>query len=319
MKLISPVDGGAEAQALLDAGADELYGGYLSPAWRKRFGSLASPNQRTFEAAQIQTVEEFAEICALARSRGKTMALCLNAPFYTDEQIPLLLDQVDEAARAGVSGIILADAGLLRLLKARHPGLELQASTLAHLGNSAAVRFYARLGIARTILPRHLPVNEMAAIVRAVPGMAFDAFLLVGKCPNTEGLCTFSHDSPDRIWPCEIPYRIEALKPPASASLDAAMAAQGSWSRTNRRHGCGLCAIPELVRSGIKGLKLVGRGAATLQKVRNLQLAGDFLRLAALEPDPVKYRSKARAAHRERFASACSPNVCYYPEFYRGE
>ena len=41
MRIISPVDHAAEATTLLSAGADELYGGYVPPAWQQRFGSLA--------------------------------------------------------------------------------------------------------------------------------------------------------------------------------------------------------------------------------------------------------------------------------------
>jgi putative protease len=185
--------------------------------------------------------------------------------------------------------------------------------------NSAAVELYAAQGASRVIFPRHLTVAEMAEVAARLPQVRFDAFMLVGKCPNTEGLCTFHHASPDRIWPCEIPYAIEPLQPPASPELAAAMARQGSWASTDRRHGCGLCAIPHLGRMGIFGLKLVGRGAPAAQKVRNVLLVRDFLALAGAEPDFAAYRRRARAAHRERFGAPCSPNVCYYPEFYEAE
>ncbi|NJC89071.1 MAG: hypothetical protein FIB02_11180 [Desulfuromonas sp.] len=215
----------------------------------------------------------------------------------------------------GIDGLILADLGLLHLLAGRHPALELHASTMAHISNSGSLRFYAAQGIRRAILPRHLTVAEMSAIAAAVPEVRCDAFLLVGKCPNTEGLCTFHHVSPDRVWPCEIPYEIAPedigkVSPP----LQAAMARQASWSQTDRRHGCGLCAIPLLRRGGIYGLKLVGRGAPTAQKIRNILLAREFLTLADEEPDFNVYRRRAMAAHRARFGADCHPNICYYPE-----
>jgi putative protease len=319
MRIVSPVDHLGEAEALLDAGADELYGGYVPAAWRERFSLLASINQRTFDGAQLGSLEELSAVVARAHARGRTFSLTLNAPFYSDAQLPLLLDYVDETVAAGIDGIILADLGLLRLLRRRHPGLEYHASTLAHLMNSEAVAFYVQQGVSRVIFPRHLTVAEMAAVAGRLPQVRFDAFMLVGKCPNTEGLCTFHHFSPDRIWPCEIPYRIEPLAPPASPELLQAMQRQGSWAVTDRRHGCGLCAIPHLLRMGIFGLKLVGRGAPAAQKVKNVQLVRDFLALAAEEPDAGSYRRRARAAHRDRFGSPCSPNVCYYPEFYEAE
>ncbi len=319
MKIISPVDHRDEAQGLLDAGADELYGGFVPPDWEVKFGMAASINQRTFAAAQIGSFEDLAAIVALAHERGRTFSLTLNAPFYDQAMLPDLLAYVDEALAVGVDAVILADLALLRLLARRHPDLELHASTLAHLGNSEAVRFFQAQGVRRVVLPRHLSVAEMAAIVREVPGLRFDAFMLVGKCPNTEGLCTFHHTSPDRIWPCEIPYEITPLHEPASPQLQAAMARQGGWATTNRRHGCGLCAIPHLAAAGIYGLKLVGRGAPTAQKIKNIQLVRRFLELAETQPDFAAYRSLARKAHAQRFGSPCSPNVCYYPEFYEAE
>jgi putative protease len=319
VRIITPVDRPDEAVSLIEAGADELYGGYVPPAWQADYALLASLNQRSFAAAQIRTEAELSRIVALTHEHGRRFALTLNAPFYSDAQLPLLLDYLDRMVQLGIDGLILADPGLLRLLSGRYPALELQASTMAHISNSGALRFYAALGVRRAVLPRHLTVAEMAAIAAKVPEVGCDAFLLVGKCPNTEGLCTFQHVNPDGIWPCEIPYQIAAAGGTASARLAAAVARQGSWAATDRRHGCGLCAISLLMKAAIAGLKLVGRGAPTARKVQNVLLAREFVQLAASEPDSRAYRRRARAAHRRHFGAACHPNICYYPELLADE
>lgn len=316
MRLISPVDQAGEAGALLEAGADELYGGYVPAAWQERFGLLASINQRTFSGAQIDDYADLCQVVQACREQGGEFALTLNSPFYSDAQVSLLLDYVGEAVRAGVTSVILADLGLLRVLRREFPELLYHASTLAHLGNSAAIKFYQRQGIGRVILPRHLNLAEMADIRAAVPDLPFDAFLLVGKCPNTEGLCSFHHSSPDKVWPCEIPYSIEPLSAGPSESLSGAMAKQASWSRTNRRHGCGLCAIPQLLSSGFDGLKLVGRGAPLPRKLANITATREFLHIAQEEGDFSRYRQRAIASHRRLFGVSCSENVCYYPELF---
>ena len=316
MKIISPVDRAAEARDLLAAGADELYGGYVPSKWRERFGVLASINQRTFDSAQIDDYDDLRLVVDACREAGGEFALTLNSPYYSEEQLPFLYDYVAEAVAAGVTSVILADLGLLQELRKRFPALLYHASTLAHLGNSAAIRFYQRQGIGRVILPRHLTLAEMSAIRAEVPDLPCDAFLLVGKCPNTEGYCSFHHSSPDKIWPCEIPYRIEPLVPPASAMLQEAMQAQASWSQTNRRHGCGLCAIPHLRRAGFDGLKLVGRGAPSARKLANITAARRFLELAVEMDDLEAYRKAAIASHRKIFGVSCNENVCYYPELF---
>ena len=317
MHIISPVDNLKEAQLLLQAGADELYGGYLPAEWGS-YRLAASLNQRTFSSAQIDSEQELSEIISLAHTYERRFALTLNAPFYTDEQLPLLLEYIDRMVELGIDSLILADVGLLRLLKKRHDHLEYHASTLAHLTNSGSIRFMAEQGMQRVVLPRHLTLADMAATIEQVPEVLCDAFLLVGKCPNSEGLCTFHHSSTDKIWPCEIPYEISALADGASARLQHAMQNQSSWSETNRRHGCGLCAIPQLREAGVHGLKLVGRGAPAAQKVRNVVLVKEFLALAESVADFAEYRRLAMAAHRDRFGAACHQNICYYPEFFDG-
>ncbi len=317
MLIISPVDNLKEADLLLQAGADELYGGYIPAEW-DNYSLAASLNQRTFSTAQIASEQELSEIISLVHAHKRTFALTLNAPFYTDKQLPLLLEYVDRMVTIGIDSLILADPGLLRLLQKRHGHLEYHASTLAHLTNSGAVRFMAEQGMQRVILPRHLNVADMTSIIRQVPKIHFDAFLLVGKCPNTEGLCTFHHSSPEKIWPCEITYELAPLTDGPSSQLRHAMQRQDSWSETNRRHGCGLCAVPHLREAGVHGLKLVGRGAPSTQKVRNVILTKEFLSLAESVTDFAEYRRMAMAAHKERFGAVCHQNICYYPEFFDG-
>jgi putative protease len=319
MKIISPIDQLSEVSPLLDAGASELYGGYVPQEWSEDFSLYASINQRTFAAAQIDDLDELKAILAEVHARQARFSLTLNAPFYTDEQMPALLDYVNDVVAAGVDGLILADLGLLRRIRKLFPEIELHASTLAHLANSEAVAVYADAGIDRIVLPRHLPVSEMASIIATHPQINFDAFLLVGNCPNTEGLCTFHHSSEDRIWPCEIPYTIEALDSRSSLALQSTIAQQSSWSHSDRRHGCGLCAIPDLYKANLFGLKLVGRGAPTAMKVRNVLLAQEFASLAMTGTEDMLYREKALTAHRTRFGQDCSANVCYYPEYFTEE
>ncbi|MCF6178916.1 MAG: U32 family peptidase [Geopsychrobacter sp.] len=316
MQIISPVDYAEEASALLAAGADELYGGYVPQAWAQRFGSLASINQRTFSGAQIDSYAALCVVTSACRDAGSEFALTLNSPFYNDAQLPLILDYVAEAEKAGVSSVILADLGLLRILRTQFPGLLFHASTLAHLTNAGAIRFYQQQGIGRVILPRHLTLTEMTTIRQQVPDLPCDAFLLVGKCPNTEGLCSFHHSSSDKIWPCEIPYHIEPIEKPGSDRLQQVMDRQAGWAKSNRRHGCGLCAIPRLLAAGFDGLKLVGRGAPTHRKLINIRTAREYLNLAHQISDFSTYRQRAIASHKRIFGVSCSQNVCYYPELF---
>lgn len=318
-QLISPIDQVDEARTLFEAGADELYGGLLPDAWQQRYGLLASLNQRTFAQAQLKSFDELAEVVATAREYGKPFSLTLNAPFFAEPQYPLIEELVGRAAEIGVSGVILADPGVLGHLHRQFPALEMHLSTLAHAGNQATLRFYQQLGVRRAVVPRHLDTRTLGDLTAALPELKLDAFVLIGKCPNTEGLCTFHHARSDRIWPCEICYDIAPLAGQESERLASARQRQSSWSESDRRHGCGLCALPALCRAGIHGLKLVGRGAPTAMKKANLLLVKGFLEMVHEGMDEQAYRRAARQAHARRFGSPCSANVCYYPEFCQGE
>ena len=70
MKIISPVDNPTEAIKLIDAGANELYGGYVPSEWSERFTLLTSINQRTFANAQLDNYEDLCAVVGLAHDRG---------------------------------------------------------------------------------------------------------------------------------------------------------------------------------------------------------------------------------------------------------
>jgi putative protease len=82
MRIILPVDNLQEPCLLLEAGADELYGGYVPAAWVS-YNLAASLKQRTFSVAQITPEQEHSESIALVHALKCTFVLTLNASFCT--------------------------------------------------------------------------------------------------------------------------------------------------------------------------------------------------------------------------------------------
>jgi len=319
MNITSPVDHLAEAEQLLDAGADELYGGIATSAWSAGCSRPVSINQRTFDTALIDGLEELKAIVALVLNRNKAFSLTLNAPFYTDVQIELLTELVDEAVAVGISNVILADLGLMRQLRRAFPGLGLHLSSMAHLTNSLAAREYSAQGCQRLALERQLNVKEISSIIEQCPGLEFEVLMLFGCGPNTAELCSSHHSSPHKIWSCEFTHEINPVEDFVTDRLTEAIDRQSSRVRSDQRHACGLCAIPHLQNSGVKGLKLFGRGAPTAEKLANIQLVREYVALAAEKRDPVDFSARARQSQLARFGHPCSPNTCCYPEYYVGE
>ena len=58
MLILSPVDRAVEAPTLIDAGAEELYAGYVPPWWSEVYGPVASCNRRSYEEAHVPPFAE---------------------------------------------------------------------------------------------------------------------------------------------------------------------------------------------------------------------------------------------------------------------
>jgi putative protease len=318
VKILSPVDGPEEASRLADLGARELYGGFLSPRWAEDFSLAASANRRSFAEAQIPDEGSLREVVVAAHEKEAAFFLTVNSPFYIREQFPPLLEMLQQAVALGVDAIIAADVSLLLETKERWPTLPVHLSTMAEVTNSAAVAFYRRLGVRRVTLPRHLSTAEIGKIVAASPGTKFDVFVLYGQCANAEGLCTFSHDHPERRWPCVQPYTITPGDDAAGRREDRAPAAcaQMLWDGLGRGEACGLCSLYDLRRLGIESVKIVGRGTGRERKEWAVRTARRLIDL--LEGEDMgreEFCSEARRLYRERFPKGCRATLCYFPEY----
>jgi putative protease len=305
LKILSPVDRLDEVRPLIDAGADELYAGVVPDGWRDK---LVSPNQRTFASAQFCDEAHLAKAAEVAAQRSAGLHLTLNAPSYGPEIYSELVSLALRAKGWGVESFIVGDPGLIARLHERDATLKITLSTMAGAMNRGWLDFYRELGLYRAVFPRHLNLSEMASLVEHAGGIDFEAFVLIGKCPNEEAFCSFQHISPTKRWPCEIDYRLsdekfKDIQPDAHPQADW----NHRWSRVERRFGCGLCALEELERIGVKVAKLVGRGGPTAGKVANVKLVRRFIADGA-------DREAMRAAYVERFGQRCSAEVCYFPE-----
>lgn len=310
-EILAPVNALEEVTPLMEAGAHWLYGGVLPAEWADRFPSTVLLNQRTFASAQFPSMAQLRDAVRRTLEHGGSFALTLNAPFYMDEQLPLVVELARWAVHAGIGALIVADPGLIVRLGDEGIELPLHLSTMGVAANAHSVRFYVDQGITRVILPRFLRLEQIAVLTAAMPSVEYEAFILVGKCPNIEGTCTFLHDSPDRRWPCEWEWDLAdeaGDRPPLNIS--------GHFSgirESDRRDGCGLCALPALKAAGVSTFKVVGRGAPLQRK---LQLVGQLSRLLGevpAQPGEAWFRT-CRESYHALYGHRCCEHNCYYPE-----
>jgi putative protease len=240
--------------------------------------------------------------------------------------LPPLAEHAEELARLGVRGVIVADLGLLSLLRdraLRRLGLvasharpfELVASTLLSAFNGASVAFLARAGATRVVLPRELSAEEICALAREAR-VPVEAVAMRGRCPNVEGFCTHLHDDPSRTWPCELRYAKswsgegEGIPPFVERALRRD-------EGTDRHFSCGLCAVPLLARAGVRALKVVGRGAETERKASAVAAVAAMIAWGEEggSPDGAACAARGKDLFRLLHGRPCRRENCYFPEF----
>ncbi len=321
MKIISPVDDPNEVAALVEAGADELFCGLSSDAWLGEYG-VAAVSRRSARIANLQSIDLLARTVESAHARSVPVCLAVNEHYYTQAQHPLLFEYLERAAKTGIDSLIVADPALLLALRRAKLGVDLHLSTGTSILNAQAAAFFAAMGVSRVTLERQQTIGEIAALVRGVPGLETAVFILNGRCPNVDGLCTYDHTQmPGEAYrnACMVPCKVRCESAtPARSEIErvAPVVRQKIWERHHMDQSpCGACAIQEFQRIGVTHLKIVGRGNTTRRKLADVRFVRSLLTLAR---DPsvgrARFRESARLLHAHVYRQPCTAVSCYYPE-----
>ena len=320
MKLLSPVDKIEEIEKVIQAGAEELYCGILTPDWHSKY-IAGSINRRPGGGENFTTFDELQNCVAIAHSYGVPVFLTLNEHYYTQKQYPLILDLVERAVDIGVDALMISDLGLLLTLQHMNISIRIFISTGGTAFNSETVKFYRNLGASRVILPRHLTIDEIKDISTNVSDIELETFILNSRCPNVDGFCTFQHGLADKSFEplyknaCTLPYDISVI------THDDVGQGQLSWERQHiwqivhpDDHPCGACALYEFNEMNITGVKIVGRGNPTSRKIVDVTFIRsllDLLRDRRITKD--EFQEVARKLYMSTYERECRVYMCYYP------
>ncbi len=192
MKILAPTNSVDEAVQLIEAGCEELYVGVMSRRWLENYHNSASANRREWSSANLDGFDELAQLVAAAHKREIPVYLTLNA-MYTDGQYDIIEKELHEAADAGIDAAIVADLGLLHLIREKKMPFDIHISTGGTSFNAQTVEFYKQQGAQRVILPRQLRRQEIIHISESAGDMELEIFMLNSPCRNIDGYCSFSH------------------------------------------------------------------------------------------------------------------------------
>jgi len=323
VKIISPVDHPDEVEPLVAAGADELYCGLAFEEWLGTW-TIAALSRRSARIANLGSIEQLARTVSLAHAAGVPVCLTVNEHYYTQAQQPRLLDYLAGAAATGVDALIVADPALLLALREAKLGVELHLSTGTSILNAEAALLFQELGVSRVTLERQQTLAEIERLVAGVPGLETAVFVLNGRCPNVDGLCTYDHSQlPGEAHgnACMVPCKVRCRPTgddgaPGELGRVAPVVRQRVWERHHMDASpCGACALHDLRRIGVTHLKIVGRGNSARRKLADVRFLRALVTLSGVEAlGRDRFRASARLLHAHAYQRPCLPVGCYFPE-----
>ena len=210
------------------------------------------------------TPEELKQAVALCHSRGVAVHVTCNTMPRNGEiaRMPEWLSYLQEL---GVDAAILADVGVLSLLKKHAPKLKAHISTQASVSNYQAAAAWYELGASRVILARELSLDEIREIRAKTPReLEIEAFVHGAMCVSYSGRCLLSNYMTGRdanrgacAQPCRYQYALVEEKRPGEYFPIGED--EGGAYILNSRDMCMIDHIPELIDAGLDSLKIEGR------------------------------------------------------------
>jgi putative protease len=158
-------------------GADAIYAGMPRYSLRVRNNDFLEDNLRTGIAE--------------AHAQGKQFFVATNAMPH-GAKLKTFLDDIEPVIDMGPDALIMADPGLIMLVRQHWPDMPIHLSVQAHTVNSAGVKFWQSMGLTRVILSRELSLDEVAAIRDDCPDMELEVFVHGALCIAYSGRCLLS-------------------------------------------------------------------------------------------------------------------------------
>ena len=158
-------------------GADAVYAGMPRYSLRVRNNDFLEDNLR-------MGIEE-------AHRLGRQFFVAANAMPH-GAKLKTFVEDMAPVIEMGPDALIMADPGLIMLVREQWPDMPVHLSVQANTVNAAGVRFWQSVGLSRVILSRELSLDEVAEIRDACPDMEIEVFVHGALCIAYSGRCLLS-------------------------------------------------------------------------------------------------------------------------------
>ena len=158
-------------------GADAVYAG------QPRYSLRARNNEFQLEELGIGISE--------AHQQGKKFFVASNLMPH-NAKVKTYLKDMEPVIAMQPDALIMADPGLIMMVRERFPEAVIHLSVQANTVNYAAVKFWQKLGLSRIILSRELSLDEIEEIRQQCPDIELEVFVHGALCMAYSGRCLLS-------------------------------------------------------------------------------------------------------------------------------
>ncbi|MDF2839032.1 MAG: peptidase [Evtepia sp.] len=291
LELLAPAGDMERLKMAIAYGADAVYLAGESFGMRSFAGN--------FDEASLS------EAVGLCKESGVLVHVTCNT-MPRNEEVATLPRWLELLNGIGVSAVILADVGVLGLVKKYAPALNVHVSTQACVVNYEAACAWHDLGASRVILARELSLQEIEEIRRKVPSeLELEVFAHGAMCVSYSGRCLLSNYMTGRdanrgacAQPCRFEYALMEEKRPGEY-FPVFEDEQGTYIM-NSRDLCMIDHISDLIQVGVNSLKIEGRAKSAYYTavVTGAYRHGIDAALQGEPLDPVWRNEVTKVSHR---------------------
>ncbi len=258
IELLSPAGDVEALKAAIDFGADAVYMGGLG------YG-LRSPAESKVDMDQLEYCVEY------VHGRGKKIYFTFNI-YSRDDDVQGMTAAIERAVQLGADALIVADLGIVSLIRQVAPEMPIHISTQANITNSLSALAYVGMGAERVVLARECTMEQAAKICDSLIEYGRDksftpeveCFVHGAMCVSYSGRCLLSNRLTARdgnrgecAQPCRWKYHLyEESRPGQYFPVETDD--RGTYIM-NSNDLCMIDHIPELIEAGITSFKIEGR------------------------------------------------------------
>lgn len=276
-ELLAPAGSQVMLETALAFGADAVYAGQPRYSLRVRNNSFRD------EAALGIGID-------YAHARGRQFYVVSNI-YPHNAKVKTYLADMAPIIALKPDALIMADPGLIDLVRETWPDIPIHLSVQANTVNYAAVRFWQKLGITRVILSRELSLDQVAEVRQECPDMELEVFVhgalcvaYSGRCllsgyfnhrDGNQGTCTNScrwefNAQPGKVAPDGDVYLLEEPEKRAGSYMPIEEDEHGTYI-LNSKDLRAIEHVQRLVEMGVDSLKIEGRTKSPYYVARTCQ------------------------------------------------